>query len=88
MKPEYSEKARKAGTRGTVIVEAIIDEEGCVRNVRPLQELPNGLTETAKAAVRQWVFFPATLEGKPVKVYYVLTINFQVQYGLGSFLPG
>ena len=78
VKPVYSEQARKAGTRGTVIVEAIIDDEGCVRNIRPLQELPDGLTEAAMAAVGQWVFSPATLEGRPVKVYYVLTINFQV----------
>jgi len=32
-------------------------------------------------AIRQWVFSPATLAGKPVKVYYVLNINFQVQAG-------
>ncbi len=76
--PEYTEQARRARTTGTVIVEAILDEEGCVRAIRPLQELPDGLTEAAMAAVRQWVFLPATLEGRPVKVYYVLTVNFQV----------
>jgi TonB family protein len=79
VKPVYTEEARKARTNGTVIVEAIIDEEGCVRNVRALQELPNGMTEAAMEAIRQWVFFPATLGGKPVKVYYVLNINFRVQ---------
>jgi TonB family protein len=83
VKPEYTEQARRAGTRGTVIVEAIIDKDGCVRNIRSLQGLPDGLTEAAMAAVRQWVFFPAMLEGKPVKVYYVLTINFQVSHNLG-----
>src|SRR6185295_4776652 len=76
--PQYTEEARKAGTNGTVILEAIIDQEGCVRNVRALQEVPNGMTEAGMAAVRQWVFSPAVLAGKPVKVYYVLTINFRV----------
>lgn len=76
VKPEYVEKARRARTTGTVVVEAIIDDEGCVRNVRPLKELPDGLTEAAMTAIRQWVFSPATLEGRPVKVYYVLTVNF------------
>jgi TonB family protein len=80
VKPVYSDQARAAGTSGKTILEAIIDEEGCVRNLKPLQELPNGLTESAMAAVRRWVFFPARLAGKPVKVYYVLTINFQVQH--------
>ncbi len=82
VKPVYTEKARSSGTRGTVIVEAIIDEEGCVRNVRALQELPNGLTESAMASVRNWVFSPATLNGQPVKVYYVLTVNFDLSFSL------
>jgi len=81
MKPVYTDEARMAHTTGTVIVKAIIDQEGCVRDVRPLQELPHGLTESAMQAIRQWVFSPATLAGKPVKVYYVLNINFQVQAG-------
>jgi TonB family protein len=79
VKPVYTEKARRAGTEGTVIVEAIIDEEGCVRNVRVLKEQPNGLTEAAVEAVRQWAFSPARLEDRPVKVYYVLTVNFGIQ---------
>lgn len=73
--PVYPEKARKAGTRGTVILETIIDEEGCVRNIRVLQGVPDGLTESAVASVRGWVFSPATLKGQPVKVYYVLTVQ-------------
>lgn len=77
--PVYTEKACRSGTRGTVILEAIIDKEGCVRNLRVLQEVPNGLTEAAMAAVSRWVFSPATLNGQPVKVYYVLTVNFDVR---------
>jgi len=81
MKPVYTDEARIALTTGKVIVKAIIDQEGCVTDVRALQELPHGLTESAMQAVRQWVFSPATLAGKPVKVYYVLTINFQTGVG-------
>ncbi len=78
-KPEYTQEARMDQTRGTVVVEAIIDEEGCIRATRALKGLRNGLTEEALHAVRMWVFRPATLEGKPVKVYYVLTVNFKIQ---------
>jgi TonB family protein len=77
--PVYTDEARMANTRGTVIVEAIIDEEGCIGATRSLQGLGHGLTESALRAVRTWVFRPATLEDKPVKVYYVLTVNFQIQ---------
>jgi TonB family protein len=78
VKPVYPQQARASGTTGEVIVEAVIDEEGCVRNVRALKAQPDGLTESAMVAIRRWVFSPATLDGKPVKIYYVLNVNFSV----------
>jgi TonB family protein len=78
-RPVYPKGARRVRQQGTVIVEANIDPEGCVNNVRPLKSLPHGLTESAEEAVRRWVFKPATLDGVPVKVYYAVTVNFQVQ---------
>jgi TonB family protein len=77
-KPQYTEAARKARISGVVILEAIIDEQGDVTNVRVLKGLPMGLDQAAVDAVQTWKFKPAMLEGKPVKVYYVLTVNFQV----------
>lgn len=76
--PVYTELARRARVTGTVILEAIIDEQGDVVNVRVLKGQPMGLDKAAVEAVKTWKFKPATLEGKPVKVYYVLTVNFQV----------
>jgi len=77
--PRYTESARKVGLQGVVIVEAVIDEHGRVTNVKVLRGLPLGLEEAAVAAVKQWRFDPATtLDGRPVKVYYNLTINFRV----------
>ena len=78
VKPVYPELARRAGTKGTVIVETVIDEQGCVGNIRVLQGVPDGLTEAAVASIGQWVFSPATLKGQPVKVYYVLTVSYSV----------
>jgi TonB family protein len=77
--PVYTELARKARVTGTVIVESVIDEQGNVTNPRVLRGLPLGLDRSAVAAVQTWKFKPATLNGKPVKVYYVLTVRFQVQ---------
>ncbi len=77
--PDYTEIARKTRTEGLVIVQAIIDKHGDVTNVRVLKPLPMGLTEEAVKAIKQWKFKPATLGGKPVDVYYNLTINFQLQ---------
>jgi len=77
--PVYTEEARKQRLQGTVILEAIIDRDGCVVVTQILKPLPSGLDRAALAAVEKWVFAPATLEGRPVKVYYTLTVNFQVQ---------
>jgi TonB family protein len=78
--PLVTGEALKHGSlSGTVIVEAIIDRTGQVQGPRVLKGLPFGLSESAVEAVKQWRFKPATLNGRPVKVYYVLTVNFKVQ---------
>ncbi|MEE8523521.1 MAG: TonB family protein [Thermoanaerobaculia bacterium] len=77
--PQYTEIARRARIQGVVIVQAIIDKEGDVSNVKLLKSLPMGLGEAAAKAIKTWKFKPATLNGKPVDVYYNLTVNFQLQ---------
>jgi periplasmic protein TonB len=79
VQPRYTELARQSGTQGAVIVEAIIDQKGYVTNVRVLRGLPMGLDKAAVEAIQQWRFKPATLQGQPVKVYYMLTVNFTIQ---------
>ena len=77
--PQYTEIARKARIQGVVIVQAIIDKQGNVTNVKVLKGLPMGLEQAAAEAVKKWKFKPATLNGKPVAVYYNLTINYRLQ---------
>lgn len=78
--PQYTEIARKARIQGVVIVQAIIDKEGNVTSVKLLKGLPMGLDTAALDAIKKWKFKPATLaDGRPVAVYYTLTVNFQLQ---------
>ena len=79
IEPRYPEVARKARVQGVVIVQAIVNEDGLVDNVRVLRGLGMGLDQAAVDAVKQWRFRPATLHGRPVPVYYNLTVNFQLQ---------
>ena len=77
--PPYTEEARQGRIQGVVILEAIIDAKGSVRDVKVLKGLPMGLTESAVDTAMQWKFEPATLEGEPVAVYFSLTIRFSLQ---------
>lgn len=77
--PQYTEIARKARIQGVVIVQAIVTKTGEVQDVKVLKGLPMGLDKAAADAVRKWKFKPATLNGKPVDVYFNLTVNFTLQ---------
>ncbi len=77
--PEYTIEARKAQVQGVVILETVIDEKGNVTDVKILKGLPEGLDEAALEAVRTWKFSPAKMDGKPVPVLYVLTVNFTIE---------
>lgn len=79
VKPEATAEARRHSPfSGTVILETIIDTAGTVRSVRVLKGLPMGLTESAVNAVKAWTFKPATLDGKPVNVWYFPTVHFEI----------
>jgi TonB family protein len=75
---DYPDALQAACTEGTVVVESIIDENGNIRYPR-LEESPGGpvMAFAALESLRSWRFKPATFEGKPVKVYYTLTVNFK-----------
>jgi protein TonB len=74
----YAELARRARLQGVVIVEATIDTQGKVVDAHILKGMPMGLDRAALDAVEKWKFKPATLRGKPVKVFYTLTVNFKL----------
>lgn len=75
VQPEYPESARDA--RGDVVLEIVIDEQGRVRNPTVAKSSGNAdLDRSALDTVAQWTFQPATLEGKPVAVYFTITIRF------------
>jgi protein TonB len=77
--PRYTEEGRLSRIQGVVILEAIIDAEGNVHDVKVLKGLPMGLAESATETAREWKFKPAMLNGQPVPVYLNLTIHFSLQ---------
>ena len=79
VKPVYPAGLSQMGMAGRVVAETIIDVDGRLKRCRVLERQGGGpaMTYAALDALRQWRFDPARLDGQPVKVYYVLTVNFK-----------
>ena len=79
VEPEYPASARDAKIEGNVAVKTVIDKQGRVLNPTVAESSGNAdLDRSAVDTVRQWTFQPATLEGKPVEVYFTITIRFKL----------
>ena len=78
VEPIYPEIAREARKEGIVILEATTDVYGRVQSVRVLRSEPL-LDEAAIEAVRQWVYEPMIINGRPRAVTFTVTIIFKLQ---------
>ncbi|MEO6392711.1 MAG: energy transducer TonB [Pyrinomonadaceae bacterium] len=76
--PEYTEQARVNQTVGTVRLQAVFSSSGQVTGIRPLNQLPYGLTDKAIAACRRIQFSPAMKDGRAVSQYVTIEYNFNI----------
>jgi TonB family protein len=67
-KPQYTFSAMRAKVSGSVFLQAIVDRNGTVRDVKVVQSLYPSLDTAAREALAQWEFLPATRAGEPVAV--------------------
>jgi len=77
--PVYPEEARKGGIQGVVLLEALVDGEGEVSRVKILKSESSVLNKSAIDAVKQWVYEPYILEGKPTSVLFTVTVRFKLK---------
>jgi len=73
--PSYPMQARTERLSGTVILSAMIDTDGTVREIAVLSGPPI-LADAAKTAVRQWRYRPATLNSSPIAIQKEITVLF------------
>jgi protein TonB len=72
--PAYPPLARSQGVEGDVTLDALIDETGRVTRIKTISG-PILLQDAAPAAVRQWKYEPATLDGKAVPIHLTVTVK-------------
>jgi len=76
--PQYPEFCRKNGIDGNVILKCIITDQGIVDDISVLKSPHEDLSQAAMDAVKQWKFEPSLLDGKPVDVYFNVTLQFKL----------
>ena len=77
---EYPPVARAQRVTGTVVVSALIDEQGNVAEARVIRGVASntGLNQAALDSVRRRKYKPATLNGKPGRVWVAIQIDFKL----------
>ncbi len=78
VKPSYPAKARGAKIKGVVVMEAVVEANGSVGEVRVRQSLDRafGLDDAAVKTLKKWRFAPGTKDGIAVPVLVEVEMSF------------
>ncbi len=74
--PEYPAAAKAAGQRGIVVLQVLVGRDGVVQEAKFLQGSLI-FARSAIDAVKQWKFKPYSMNGRPVSVQGLITLNFK-----------
>jgi TonB family protein len=80
VKPNYTRRALEARIEGTVALEAIVNTEGIIGEVRVRRSLDSqlGLDDEAVTVVKQWRFGPGMRFGQPVPFLVQIELSFRL----------
>lgn len=74
--PVYPQLAKSNRVAGDVTMDALIDASGNVTDVSVISG-PVFFREAAKAALKQWKYEPARLDGQPTAMHLTVTVKFK-----------
>jgi TonB family protein len=76
--PVFPQEAKDNRIQGVVVLEAEINTEGTVTDLRVISGNPV-FVQPAIEAVKQWVYKPVMLNGQPVEVVTTVSVNFSLK---------
>lgn len=76
--PAFNAPARVLEYSGTTVVNIYVEPNGTVTHLSIVRPLGLGLDESALAAVQQYTFLPAMMNGKPALVEVNVEVNFRI----------
>ncbi len=79
VKPNYTAAGIGAGIQGRVLLDAIVDIEGRVGDVRVVYGLESGLDREAREALKQWRFTPTIVNGAAIPTILQVEMSFTLK---------
>lgn len=76
--PEYPKEALKAGIDGKIVIDAVTDTFGRVVDAQVVSG-PTELRKAALGALKQWVYEPYIIDGKPTPVKFTVIVKFNLK---------
>lgn len=76
----YPFSAMREGIQGRVIIQFVVESNGEIKEIRVVRGVSPELNAEALRVIRQMpLWIPGTQDGKPVRINYVLPVNFRMQ---------
>lgn len=79
VEPAYPQTLLRMHKEGIVILQALITANGDVEKIEILKSDHPLFSQSAINAVSQWKYRPAQMRGKPVSVYFTVTVMFHIK---------
>lgn len=81
VKPIYTADAMRNKVSGSVFLEAVVETDGTVSDVRVIRSLDRefGMDDRAAATLKQWKFTPGTKDGVPARVIVEVQMSFSLR---------
>jgi protein TonB len=77
--PQYPDQAREQGEEGTVVLRVQVDVDGKPASVEVLRSSGSArLDEAGRKAARGALFKPYLEDGRPLSVYVIVPLRFQL----------
>ena len=76
--PKYTVEAIRKKITGEVELRALINEKGKVRVLDVIRSIPELDEEAIRVVEEEWLFRPATKNGRPVACVAVLSVTFNL----------
>ncbi len=77
--PEYTDKAREKKIEGELVVRALLQRDGKIKNIKVEKGLGYGLDDRAVTAVKRLGFLPAEQNGREVDAITQIVFDFRVE---------